>query len=173
MSNTGRVVRITNIDKEDFDFAFGGMPFLVKAGESRLFPFEVAEHCAKHLARKMLIRGDIAKSIYDPSDQTGGLGKCLATPEEEERLMTKIMVEEMSVEEDRPRTENEILMDRIAKLEKMLQKEDKEEVNQEPVQPIAQNGVYTDKAEVIAELNKRGIKFDSRQNKQNLEKLLN
>ena len=33
-------------------------------------------------------------------------------------------------------------------------------------------GQYADKADVIAELTKRGIKYDARQSKANLEKLL-
>jgi hypothetical protein len=38
--------------------------------------------------------------------------------------------------------------------------------------PAADGNVYKDKAEVIAELTKRGIKFDARKTKANLEELL-
>lgn len=168
MSNLGRVVKFTNIDKEDFQFAFGGQPFLVKAGESVFFPYDLAEHGAKHLANKILLRGDKALSIYDPSDKSGGMGINLITEDAHQAITSKVMAEEITVEESKPKTEMELLLERVKQLEKLAVSDEKESEEKVSVSTSA----YQDKAEVIAELNKRGIKYDARTSKENLEKLL-
>lgn len=177
MSNLGRVIKFTNITDTDFEFAFGGTPFLVRAKESRMFPYDLAEHGAKHLARKILINKDDALRVYNPADPTGGTGRNLCSPEEEQKLMAFIMEEEFNVEEEKPKSEADLLKERIAKLEALLLKDEKEEESTaivvENVKGNAKDEkVYQDKAEVIAELTKRGIKFDARQNKEKLEELL-
>ena len=51
------VVNFTNIDRADFDGMWGGERTTIKAGETRQFPRFLANHYAKHLIDKILIRG--------------------------------------------------------------------------------------------------------------------
>lgn len=51
------VINFTNIDKESFNGQWAGEITVIKAGETRPFPRFLANHYAKHLANKILIRG--------------------------------------------------------------------------------------------------------------------
>lgn len=178
MSNLGKVVKFTNITNEDFSHAFGGTPFFVKAGETMLLPFELAEHLAKHLARKILLNNDKSLKVYNPNDLTGGTGQPIWTQEEEIKKMGEIMGEVMERPLETEKTETEKLQEQIAKLnefvvEKLGPQEASLEASLEASVTTSSSEVgYKDKADVIAELTKRGISFDARLNKSNLEKLL-
>jgi hypothetical protein len=50
------IVNFTNIDNSDFTGYWGGQPYLVKAGETKQFAKWMAEHFAKHLIDKILIK---------------------------------------------------------------------------------------------------------------------
>ena len=50
------VVNFTNIDSEDFAGMWGGKETIIKKGETKPYPKFLAEHYAKHLGKKMLIR---------------------------------------------------------------------------------------------------------------------
>jgi hypothetical protein len=50
------VINFTNIDGKDYEGMWGGIPYLIKARETKQFPRYLAEHFAKHLAIKLLLR---------------------------------------------------------------------------------------------------------------------
>jgi len=50
------IVNFTNISGADFEGMWGGQPYLVKAGETKQFARWMAEHFAKHLVDKILIK---------------------------------------------------------------------------------------------------------------------
>lgn len=170
--NLGKVVIFTNIDDQDFEHAYNGQPFRVPAGESQHMPFDLADHLATHLARKILIRGDGGKNIYDPTDKSGGSGIKIFGPEEERKLKDKILGNTYQVERDKPETEVERLQREVSELNKFV----KDNVpGLKAVEPsIATTGdTYETKADVIAKLTSLGIKFDSRQTKDKLIEHLN
>jgi len=176
--NLGKVVIFTNIDDQDFEHAYNGQPFRVPAGESQHMPFDLADHLATHLARKILLRGDGGKNIYDPTDKSGGSGIKIFGPEEEGKLKEKILGNTYQVE--RPKTESEV--ERLQREVKELNQFVKDNVpglkKADPAEqlvgsPATSGDVYETKADVIAKLNSLGIKFDARQNKDKLIEHLN
>lgn len=168
MSNEGKVVRFTNITDERFEHAFGGTPFFVEAGESKLMPWTIADHLATHLARKILLKNDASLSVYDPKDPTGGVGKPIWNADEEAKVKSKILGEIMEQAVEAEKTEVEKLQEQIKKLNEFVASK----FGSEEQPKVVQEGQYQDKAEVIAELEKRGIQFDARQKKEKLEELL-
>ena len=73
-----------------------------------------------------------------------------------------------------PRTETDLLMAKVEEYKSLVEKLIPQQLT--PVAEPSVNGtapkVYLDKQEVIAELDKRGVKHDKRKNKAELEKLL-
>ena len=135
---------------------YGGVPCPLSAGESKLLPYDVGDHIATHLARHILLAKD--------SPQAGTKADNSAS-----RFMTKEKVEELkaqiisdSYEEEAPvaKTEDELRAEKIAKL------------NKETDSKTASKD-YKDKGEVMAELDKRGIKYNARLVKAKLVELLN
>ena len=55
--------KFTNIDKEEFEFQWGGIVYTVKPGETVIHPKYLVNHAANHLARKMVKREKIEESI--------------------------------------------------------------------------------------------------------------
>ena len=51
------VVNFTNIDSQDYEGMWGGEKTIIKAGETKPFPRFLANHYAKHLIDKILLRG--------------------------------------------------------------------------------------------------------------------
>ena len=67
MSNELDVINFTNIDSEDYVGMWGGKGETIKAGETRPFPRFLAEHFAKHLVTKIMLKsgGDWANDSAD------------------------------------------------------------------------------------------------------------
>lgn len=157
-----KTVTFTNI--ADFDFTpemgamFGGVAYPVKAGEVKVWLWDLADHIAGALAKQMFLKGDKSARIYDPKDTTGGNGAVLWTDQQLIDLKAKMLGEVFVGEKERTLTE----------AEKVKQKVD--ELN--AIEPEVSTDGYRDKSEVIIELQKRGVAFDARQSKANLEKLL-
>lgn len=160
-----KIVTIKNIS--DFDFTpelgaqFGGRPFFIKAGETLIAPEPAAYRLAVNLAKAILVKqcpipelgkGDDRSSLGTWSDETV------------DKLVASIMISSSQEEKAPVLTEADRIAAKIDELNKW-----KESIEEK----MSQSGTVTDKAEVIAELEKRGIKFDRRQTKANLEKLLN
>lgn len=148
----------------DFDFTasmgamFGGIPYELKSGERKLFPYELADHLAGALAKQIFLRKDKSATQYDPNDKTGGLGAVLWNDEMIQEMKRKMLGEPVLAPKERIMTEAEKTQAKV------------EELNQ--LEPEISTTGYKDKAEVILELQKKGIQFDARQSKANLEKLL-
>lgn len=175
-----KIVRITNI--ADFDFTgdlgarFGGRDFFVPAGGSILTPLSVGDHLATHLARQIIIR----KSPIRDASQIDGKGSDRPLWDDAiiGELKQKIMVEVYEEEKKTPQTEADRLAAKVADLNKVVAPEAPVGGNVDasgivPVEDSPSSAVvYKDKAEVIAELTKKGVTFDARASKSKLEELL-
>ena len=170
--NLGKVVIFTNIDDQDFEHAYNGQPFRVPAGESQHMPFDLANHLATHLARKILLKGDTGKNIFDPTDKSGGSGIKIFGETEERKLKDKILGNTYQVERPREESEVERLQREVSELNKFV-KDNVPGLKAVESTPIVGDNSYETKADVIAKLNSLGIKFDARQNKDKLIEHLN
>ena len=150
----------------DFDFTpemgamYGGRPFPLRKGESLTISLTVAEHLAKHLARQVLLRGAPAPS----ADGTGN-GRALWTEDSLAKLISTFVRVVGGIDSPKTLTKEEILLDnaKLAAQSGIMEEETSLEENA---------STFKDKKEVIDELTKRGITFDARASKANLEKLL-
>lgn len=170
-SELHKVVRLTN--KTDFDFTpqmgamYGGVPYMLPAGKSMLLPKPVAMLLAKHLARQVFIK---KAPIRDEKEIDGkGSDRALWTDEQITETLGRFISEEYEEEKPAPKTEAEMIQAKVEELNKAYPKEEVKEAVEAVSTPATG---YADKAEVIAELNKRGIKFDARSSKAKLEELL-
>lgn len=167
------VVRITNISNFDFTgelgARYGGIDYPLRAGASKLMPFGVADHLATHLARQIMLT-DAPTRDDNHEDGRGGESKRsdrkLWDEAGVEELKKRIITEGYDEEMVAPKSEAEVMKARIDAMNK-----DFPYASTTP-ESSTTSAVYQDKAEVIAELNKRGIKFDARSNKEKLEELL-
>lgn len=166
-----KVVRLTN--KTDFDFTpemgarFGGVPYVIQAGKSMMAPKPMAMLLAKHLARQVFLR---RAPIRDESEIDGkGSSRALWTEEQALKLAQTFISEEYMEETPVRQTEAEIMQEKVRMLNQTFAPEEIEEPTSTPATPVA----YADKQEVIAALTAKGIRFDARMNKANLEALLN
>lgn len=169
-NDANKIVRVTNIS--DFDFTsemgamFGGIPYFVPAGKSLLMPKPVGEHLAKHLARQIILR---KAPTRDEKEVDGkGSDRNLWDDAVVNNMIARIITDVYEEELPAPRSESEIMRDKITQLNAVVASD--ESKNTDPSVPLTSN--YVDKAEVILELQRRGITFDARQSKANLEKLL-
>ena len=180
--NDLKIVRVTNIS--DFDFTgvlgarYGGRDFVIQAGKSLLTPLTVGDHLATHLARQILLR----KAPIRDASQTDGKGsdRPLWNEENLEELKKKILTQ--VYEEERPKvvSKEEMLAQKVEELNRAAAPDedadggnvDASNIAIDPTDSTSSEIVYKDKAQVIAELTKREIKFNARDTKANLEKLL-
>lgn len=198
--DAARIVRITNPFDFDYTHAWGGVPYTLPVGKPLLFPYPLGLHLATHLARQALIRKAPMRDANEIDGK--GKDRPLWSEESIQELIKTIMVEEYTEEIKAPVSEAELMARKIAELQKQFDDfkggapanntagttpatiEPAAAAPAEPAAPVVsvtdeataqvdpENTVYKDKAEVIAELTKRGIKFDARKNKTELEKLL-
>lgn len=196
-NDAARIVSVTNPFDFDFTHAWGGVPYTLPMGKTLLFPFHLADHLATHLARHSLIN----KAPLRDDKETDGKGKDRPLWSEEaiENIKKTIMKEQYTEERTAPRSESEVLAEKIAELNKAFEglneKVNARAATEAPAAPvevpvvnppadeitnvhagdkpaIEDPQVFKDKAEVIAELTKRGITFDARKTKIELQKLL-
>lgn len=148
----------------DFDFTpemgamYGGIGYPVKSGERVLWLWDLADHIGTALARQMYLRKDKSLPGYNPTDPTGGNGAVLWTDEQITELKAKMMGKPMLAEKPGVMTEAQATQAKVQELNAL--------------EPEISATAYKDKAEVIAELQKKGTQFDARQSKATLEKLL-
>lgn len=172
--NAGKVVMFTNISDKDFTHAFGGQPFFVKAGETVPFPYDLGMHLATHLSRRMFLDGDTSPKNYDPSrpDPTQGIGRPLWNETTEREMIDKILGTQYQEELAAPKSEMQILQEQVAALNAKFGGT-KDEVLPPVITPeVEASGSYKDKAQVIAELTKKGVAFNPRLGKDKLIELL-
>lgn len=174
--NDFKVVSFHN--SEDFDFTPDlGCMFNSKAihgqkgtgitsGETFTLPYHVAQQLALNLAKAAMTRR--APAV----DQAGiPTGVPLWDLTKLESLKNSYLTDLYSEEKPTAMTEVDKLMAKVDELNKFVK--DNVQVKDTPSNEVkVESKVYQDKAEVLAELEKRGIKHDKRSNKETLEKLL-
>jgi hypothetical protein len=160
--NSNKVVKFTNVTDSDFTHAYGGQPFFVKAGETVMLPYDLADHLATHLARRIFIEKDASPAGFDPKDSTSGMGRPLWDDRAETDMKAKILGEVFEEAAPVKKSELDLLKEQVAALNQRFADG-----------PVSENGsTYKDKAEVIAALQEKGIAFDARAKKADLEQLL-
>jgi len=169
--NDFKVVTFRNIASFEFTPALGAMfnsrPIFGKAkagcidvGEELFFPYHIGHRLAINLAKQILLQGD-KPVVYGEGDPARS--QALFGDEQINALIGSILVSEYKETAPTKESETDILMRKFDDLNKQV-----EELKAEKVTPEG----FMDKAEVIAELEKRGITHDKRANKATLEKLL-
>ena len=183
--NDFKVVEFFNSTDFDFTSELGAMydsrPLFVGSGERRQFPYHVGHQLAVNLAKIVLVKG---APLHD-STANNPVGTPLWGDDKLNAIAKSFITELYSDEKPIVQSETDRLMARVAELEKIFKEKQAEKPLDAPrevvksVQEIVAPELvpntpkeYQDKGEVIAELTKRGIKFDARQGKANLEKLL-
>lgn len=164
--NDTKIVRITNITSFDFTPEMGAMydgrQFPLRAGESKLYPFTLGDHFATHLARQILLR---KAPIRDAKELDGkGSDRPLWDETVIIELKKKIMTEVYEEVKAPLQSPTDVMVAKVEDLNRVA-------AEVPDVAQVPTNG-YQDKAEVITELTKRGIKFDARKSKADLEMLL-
>lgn len=176
--NDLKIVRVTNIS--DFDFTgelgarYNGRDFVIQAGKSLLVPFAVGNHLATHLARQIVIQ---KSPIRDESEINGkGSDRPLWNDSTIDELRKKIMVDVYEEEVQVQESDADKLARRVEELNKLSEEDDDvlnvDTLEIKPTDPEKSGVIYKDKAQIIAELKKREVKFNARDTKANLEKLL-
>lgn len=152
---------------------FGG----IDAGEQMVLPYHIANLLARNLAK-------VSMTKQAPSVDPAGIptGVPLWDAQKLERLKASYITDLYMEQKPVTMSETDRLMAKVEEYKAMVDKllPQQEAKVEEPVvdtsnmttKTVSSTETYQDKAEVIAELTKRGIKFDARQNKSNLEKLL-
>ena len=169
--NDVKVVTFKNISSLDFTPALGAMfnsrPIFgkVEAGkivpnEELFFPYHIGRRLAINLAKLMLVRELPAPEHGkgDPSVTQKGFGD-----EQVDNLVNLILISEYREEKPIKESETDILLRKFEELNKT--------VEDLKGSKVASEG-FKDKKQVIEELTKKGITFDARKSKAELEKLL-
>lgn len=148
----------------DFDFTaqlgamYGGQEFPVLAGGRLNCPADLGKHLAQALAKQMFLRKDKSAKTFDPNDTTGGLGAVLWNDQTLADLAAKMI-------------SNPIMAPKPAVLTEAQQTKAKvEELNK--IEPEISLEGYKDKGQIMDELRKKGVQFDARRSKAELEKML-
>ena len=148
----------------------------IKSGETMIMPYHIAHQLALNLAKYAM--NSTASSVPMKDEQGNIMVKAIWNDVELERMKLSYLKELYS--EDRPAraTESEIL---LAKMEEFRKLTDERfaalGLAEKPVQETDDSEketevTFKDKAEILAELDKRGIKHDKRSSKETLEALL-
>lgn len=150
----------------------------IDAGETVVLPYHIAHQLALNLAK-------ISITKSSPSVDPAGIptGVPLWDKDRLESLKLSYLTDLYTEEKPVAMSETDKLMAKVEEYRAMVEKLlPKTEIPEQPPQDNAhvaeeaekfsEPTIYQDKQEVIAELTNRGIKFDARQNKANLEKLL-
>lgn len=177
--NDFKVVEFHN--STDFDFTpemgsmydsrpiFGISGFAgIKAGERISLPYHVGHQLAVNLAKQSMLR---VAPPHDPKD-ANPTGTSLWNEERLEKIKNSFLVELYTNEKPVAISETDRLMQQVEELKKLVNDNLPNVGKASAAMPEESSSEYKDKAEVIAELTKRGIKFDARAAKAKLEQLL-
>lgn len=194
--NDFKVVQFHN--KTDFAFTpemgcmFDGRPISgitgapgVSAGESLTLPYHIGHRLAINLAKIVkLRRAPLADEPNNP------VGKPLWGEEDLENVKNSFLTDLYTEAKPTPVTETDRLMAKVEEYKKMVEQLLPPKTvpvvgspESAPIVPESENGpsfvpaaesptAFADKQDVIAELEKRGVKFDRRLSKASLEALL-
>lgn len=153
----------------------------IAAGETMILPYHVGHLLAQNLAKRVLNTSPAA--IIDASGIPTGVS--VWSPESLKSLADSYIKELYTEEKATQQSETDKLMAKVEEYKKLVEEKlgiktetetpkvevvENVDTTEEVVQPEVK--VFQDKQEVIAELEKRGVKFDRRATKANLEKLL-
>lgn len=169
--NDVKVVTFKNISDLDFTPALGAMfnsrPIFGKVaagkivpGEELLFPYHIGRRLAINLAKLMLVR-ELPPPDHGKGDPA--VVQKAFSDEEIKTLVAKILISEYKEEKPIKESETDILLRRFEELNKTVEALKGEKIVSEG---------FKDKKQVIEELTKKGITFDARKSKAELEKLL-
>jgi hypothetical protein len=143
----------------------------IKSGESITLPYHIGNQIALNLAKYVGTRNS---ATVDPKDAQGNPMVAPIWSEEALQARKNSFLTDLYTE-DKPlgMSETDRLMAKVEEYKQMVDKL----VEANGAAPVVENavkadGTYQDKADVIAELEKRDIQHDKRQTKENLEKLL-
>lgn len=150
----------------------------IEAGETIILQYPIGLQLATNLAKVAMTR--LAPST-DPSGTPTGIP--LWDTVKLERMRDSYLTDLYMGEKPKVVSEADAMMAKIDEMNKFMRenvvlktdeapKVETPEVTPEVETPVVASKTYLDKAEVIAELTKRGITHDKRSNKANLEKLL-
>lgn len=137
----------------------------IDAGEEIILPYHIGNQLAINLAKRVLNTSQSA-SVDAAGIPTG----VPIWSETKLKDLSSTYIKEL-YSEARPiaQSETDKLMAKVEEYKLMV---DKLVSQSSDIADVPMSDGYKDKAEVIAELTKRGIKFDARQNKDSLQKLL-
>ncbi len=138
----------------------------IGAGITMTVPYHIGHQLAINLAKAVMIKG---APVTDAKDKPQGVS--LWSDTGLENLKNSFLKELYSEEKPKDMSQADILIAKIAELNK-LEERLNAKLGEPEVKSEEPSGAYLDKAEVIAELTKREIKFDARKSKAELEKLL-
>jgi hypothetical protein len=153
----------------------------IAAGETMILPYHVGHLLAQNLAKRVLNTSPAA--TLDPAGIPTGVP--VWSPEILKNHADSYIKELYTEEKAAQQSETDKLMAKVEEYKKLVEEKlgiptetnapevevtEKVETTEEVAQPMAR--VFQDKQEVIAELEKRNIKFDRRASKANLEMLL-
>lgn len=141
-----RIATLTNITDEDFTHPYHGRPFTILAGESLLFPYDLARHLAKHLSRKILMGQCTSEQLKND--------RALFGPGDEETIIQKLLG---------PATQREVPAE-LSDDERLLRRV--EELNSAPPEGAPKGRT---KVDVIAEMEAKGLPVDKRKSMETLE----
>jgi len=142
------------------------------AGEKMTLPYHVGKRLSVNLAKQCMVREDDGKPMTDSQGQP--IIRAIWSEERVDEVAKSFIAELYAEAKPIAQTETDKLMEKVEEYKKMVEKvinkdgEPKSVVNE----PVSTAVVYQDKADVIAELDKRGIQHDKRKAKAELEKLL-
>lgn len=143
----------------------------IAAGETMILPYHIGHQLAKNLAKRVLNTSPAATV-----DATGiPTGVAVWSEEKLEELKNSYLKEQYTESKPVAQSQTDVLMAKIEEYRKMTEAlvakiENKEEVG--TTENAVSTDAFQDKQEVLAELEKRGIKHDKRKSKSELEKLL-
>ncbi len=142
----------------------------IESGETVILPYHIAHQLALNLAKRTIVNN--APSI-DPAGIPTGVPLWDETRliQLKNSYLTDLYTEEKAV----AMSETDKLMAKVEEYKAMVDKFiPSVQANEESTEKVEASipATYQDKADVIAELTKREIKFDARKNKSELEKLL-
>lgn len=160
------VVTFTNITQEDFTPALGAMydsvPFLFKAGESMILPYHAAHRMAVNLA-KHIINSGAEPRVFGQGNDTQVM--TMVKEGQIEAIVDQILSGQTEDEKPANLTEQEKLALKVKELNDRL-----DNMSGETGKQIGEG--YKDKKEVIQALKDKGVAFDPRKTKAELETLL-
>lgn len=146
----------------------------IDAGESLTVPYHIGHQLALNLAKVSIMKNA-------PTVDAAGIPTGVPLWDDQRLLKLKdSYLKELYVEEkSKVLSETDKLMAKVEEYKKMVEDlvvSKKEEAPAEVVAPVVQASTgpmtFADKADVLSELTKRGIKFDARKSKAELEKLI-